>query len=457
MNDEIVIHQEELNDAPKKAPKPPKRRRTWPHWRRALKWLGFTILFAIIAIAAYLFFTLSKISVNPFGFGHLKGEDRGRVNIMMLGVGDPGHDGENLSDTNILLSVDTVNHKIAVISIPRDTQVDIPGYGESKINNANAQGGVKTAKTVFEDTLGQPVDYYVKANFTGLKDVVDAVGGIDITNTDYLSDTEYPCDKNQYKSCGFVLKPGQYHMDGATALKYVRCRKGTCGDDFGRAARQQQVMDAIRAKATSGGTLANPVALGKLINAAGNNIDTDLSVSNMLRLNELTKQVDKNNIFNIVFSLKPDGFLVASKTTSNLLPADGTFADIKAFVKDIFKLGPIWSEHPTVIVENGTTTPGLGATFAKQVESSDYSIDITAVMNALTRDHATSQVIDYTGGKKPHTASYLTGLLKIQSTTPPPANVATPPADFVVILGTDYANAQKPASTSGSTTTTTGQ
>ncbi len=433
MNEEIIIHQEELDRQPS-----PRRPRNW----RWLKWV-LGLLFALgIGAVVFVLLNLFKVSTNPFGFGHLKGESDGRVNIMMLGVGDPGHDGENLSDTNLILSVDTVNHKVAVISIPRDLRVRIPSYGQSKINNANAQLGVKGAKSVFEDNFGVPIHYYVKANFTGLKQVVDAVGGVDVKNDYALIDTEYPCDKNQYKSCGFKLAAGQHHLDGATALKYVRCRKGTCGDDFGRAERQQEVMQSIRARATSAGTLANPVALAKLIAAAGSNVQTDLSVNNLLRLNDLTKPKDGGQInpINIVFNLNPDGFLVASNDSSDLLPASGSFTKIQDFVKDIFKFGPIWAEHPTVLIENGTTTPGTAGKLQKQLRDDGYNLNVIGVINATTSDHATTLIIDHTSGQRSNTINYLQGLLKVQA-TPPASPVKVPPADIVIIIGNDFVNA----------------
>ncbi|HUC87135.1 MAG TPA: LCP family protein [Candidatus Saccharimonadales bacterium] len=448
MNDEIIISQDELGSSPK----PPKRRwRNWPHWRRALKWLGFTVLLVIIAVAAFLYINVAKISVNPFGFGDLKGESSGRVNILMLGVGDPGHAGEELSDTDIVLSIDTQTHQIAVISVPRDTQVDIPGYGDGKINNANADGGVPLAETVFQNTLGIPIDYYVKANFTGLKEVVDAVGGVDVDNTTYLSDPSYPCDNNQYASCGYTLPPGHYHLNGEETLKYVRCREGTCGNDFGRAARQQEVMEQIRERATSAGTLSNPVTLGKLVSAAGNNIQTNLSLSNLMRLEQLTKGVGSSNIFNIVFNITSDGFLVQSPTNSNLLPADGTFAAIQNFVQNVFKYGPIWTEHPTVAIENGTTTTGIGGKFKQQLADDGYDINVASVSDALASTYATSEIIDYTGGKRPHTVAYLEGLLNVKKVTAPPTSLVDPPANIVVILGADYAAKVSPTSTSSST------
>lgn len=434
MNDEIIIHQRELEDQPLEPGPGPGR-----NWRSLAKKTAFGLLLIILAASAFLIINLFKVSVNPFGFGHLRGESEGRVNILLMGVGDPGHDGQNLSDTNIILSVNTRTHQIATIGIPRDTRVRIAGDGLAKINTAYSSGGIDGAKRTFENNFGVPIHYYVKANFTGLKQVVDAVGGIKVNNPYLLSDPEYPCDKNQYRSCGFRLTPGKHHLDGSTALKYVRCRKGTCGDDFGRAERQQQVMSGIRDKATSAGTLANPIALGRLVAAAGNNIKTDLSISNLQRLNELTKDTDKSSIINVVFNLGPDGFLVPSGS-SDLLPKGGNFSAIQDFVKNVFVVGPIWSEHPTVLIENGTATPGAGAAFQKQLADGGYDLSVVGVINALTRDFATSQVIDYTDGKKVNTKKYLLGLLKLGDSTPPARPSKSPPADFVIILGSDYAS-----------------
>lgn len=447
MYDEFEVTQDELArpQSPRKGGQQPGWWRR--HWKKVvLIVLGLGALVAG-AILAFLFFNVAKISVNPFGYGKLKGESEDRINIMMLGVGDPGHDGESLSDTNLLLSIKPSTHQIAIISIPRDTQVTIPGYGQSKINNANAQGGIDGAKEVFENTLGVPVNYYVQANFTGLKQVVDAVGGVDVTNTALLSDPEYPCDANQYRSCGYKLAPGKYHLNGTEALKYVRCRKGTCGDDFGRAARQQEVMEQIKLRATSLGTLGNPIKLAKLVTAAGSNIKTDLSINNMMRLVELTKESDASKISNIVFSLDPGGFLVQSTSSSNLLPEDGDFSAIQDFVKNVFALGPIWTEHPNIDIQNGTTTVGLATKLKGKIDTDGQFINILALANALTQDHTTTVIIDASGGTKPHTISYLEGILGVKATRLP-ADQAKPAsgADIQVILGSDYAAKVAPSS-----------
>ena len=417
--------------------------------KKIKKGIFLVLIFIILVtggIFGYLFLKAGKISTNPFKFNtKLKGEDRGRVNILLTGVGDAGHDGETLADTNMIVSLDTKNNKVAMISIPRDTRVYIPGKGYAKMNYANAAGeadkkgsGVDVTKETIEQNFGVPIDYYVKANFTGLKEAVDAVGGIDINVKDALSDPEYPCDKNQYKSCGFKLAAGQTKMDGTTALKYARCRKGTCGDDFGRALRQQEVLQAVRTKAMSMDTLSNPKKLNDLISAFSDNIKTDMSLSEIQRAYQISKDISQDNIFDIVFSIKPNGFLKSDPSSSDLLPASGNFDEIKKFVENIFKVGPIWSEEPTIVIQNGTTTVGLAGKLEIKLTDSGLPIEILSIQNANSKDYATSQITDYTGGKKPNTIKYFEDLLGVKATQGD-IKLKTGANDIDIILGADYA------------------
>ncbi len=425
---------------------PTKNKKKKKLWKRIVLIVVLLLLAAAIGFGIYMFLRVSRISSNPFNFvSKLKGEDEGRVNILLLGIGDPGHDGGALSDTNMVASLNTKTGQVALVSIPRDTRVDIAGHGYAKINQANSDGGAPLAEQTVSETLGIPIHYYVTADFTGLKQAVDAVGGVDIHNTDLLSDPEYPCDNNQYRSCGYKLAPGDYHMDGTAALKYARCRKGTCGDDFGRALRQQEVLSGVREKALSLQTLSNPAAITNLLNAASNNVKTDLSLANIQRLRDLTKNLKTSDIINVVFSTKPNGFLVQDPNSSDLLPAGGSFQNIQAFVQNIFTEGPVWKEDADVTIENGTTTVGLGGKFSTKLKDAGDIVGIVAVQNADTKDHTISEIIDYTGGTKPNTATFLANLIGTGiKVTQPATPVKNPVADFEVILGSDYASAQNP-------------
>ncbi len=308
-------------------PKPPF------NWRRALKWLLLSLVLAFAAVIALIVVNLVRLSINPLDFSPLAGSETGRVNILVLGIGDPGHAGEKLSDTNMVISLNTKTNQVALISIPRDLRVNIPGYGYNKINEANALGGAQLAEQTVADTLGIPINYYVQTDFTGLKDLVDAVGGVDVNVTQRLTDTEYPCDNNQYAVCGLDIKPGLQHMDGSLALKYARCRKGTCGNDFGRAARQQEIISLTQKKLFSNETYFNPARWTILSAIIGANVKSDLSLNGMLRAGWQIHQ-DQHPI-SFVLSTSPGG-LLGSGGGSDLAPIGGSFSQIQDKVQNIF-------------------------------------------------------------------------------------------------------------------------
>ncbi len=300
----------------------PRRKRVF----RVLRWSLLLIVVAFLGYAAFLTQYVAKISTQPISFSGLSTDDSGRTNILVLGVGDPGHAGQNLSDTMMVLSLNTKTKRAAQLSVPRDLRVDVPGYGVSKINAANAEGGPALAEQTVSNTLGIPINYYVLTDFTGLSDIVDAVGGINVNVTQELEDPEYPCANNQYKVCGLDIKPGEQHMDGALALEYVRCRKGTCGNDFGRAARQQEVLNLVRAKILTPQVLLNPMTMQKIASAVRNNVTTDLGSVQLAEFAVGWQQAQKNNPVQFVYSTAPGGLLTDAPDSSDLLPIGGNFS-----------------------------------------------------------------------------------------------------------------------------------
>jgi LCP family protein required for cell wall assembly len=319
----------DLGDNPKEdKPRRPGR------FKRAILIVLVVLLAVVIAALVYVGSSLAGISRRPFSLTGLSNSG-GRTNVLVLGQGDPGHAGTGLTDTMMVVSFNRSTKQVAEISVPRDLRVDVPGYGYSKINEANALGGPTLARQVVSTTLGIPIDYTVSADFTSLEDLVNAVGGIDVNVTSELSDPEYPCSYNQYLACGLDIKPGLQHMDGATVLEYTRCRKGTCGNDFGRDARQQQVINLVRQKAISTSILIHPSRVHKLTSAIRNNFTTDLSGTDMLQLALLWQQ-QKGQPIQLVLSTDPDSYLTDAYGSSDLVPRDGTFAAIQAKVQGIF-------------------------------------------------------------------------------------------------------------------------
>ncbi len=310
--------------------KPPRKGRI----KRIIIVTLLVVLAIVIAGLVYLGSSLAGISKRPFSLTGLSNTN-GRTNVLVLGQGDPGHAGTGLTDTMIVVSFNQSTKQVAEISVPRDLRVDIPGYGYAKINEANALGGTNLARQVVSTTLGIPIDYVVSADFTSLEDLVNAVGGIDVNVATELSDPEYPCANNQYLACGLDIKPGLQHMDGARVLQYTRCRKGTCGNDFGRDARQQQVINLVRQKIFSTSTLLHPSRLHSLTTAIRNNFTTDLSGTDMAQLALLWQQ-QKGQPTQLVISTAPDSYLTDAYGSSDLVPKDGTFAAIQAKVQGIF-------------------------------------------------------------------------------------------------------------------------
>ena len=304
--------------------------------RRIMTIILLIILVGALAYAMYIASIVAKISTQPFDITPLSRDSSGRTNVLILGMGDPGHAGESLTDTMMVLSYDIPGRRVAQISIPRDLRVNIPDFGYAKINSANVHGGTKVAEQTVSNTLGIPIHYFVQTDFSGLVGLVDAVGGIDVNVKDRLIDTEYPCDDNQYKSCGLVIEPGQQRMDGATALKYVRCRKGTCGDDFGRAKRQQEVIGLVRDKMVKWQNLANPVVLVPLVEALRQSLKTDMGSVQLLQLANGWQKAIANRPVNLVLSTSPGGYLRNGGGSSDLMPLDGTFEAIQERVQNIF-------------------------------------------------------------------------------------------------------------------------
>ncbi len=312
--------------------RPPRRVR----WRRIF---GLTLLALVLAVVGYLGFivyTVAKITTQPLDLTGLSADASGRTNILVLGIGDPGHAGEKLSDTMMVISLNSRTNQVAQISVPRDLRVDIPGYGSGKINSANVYGGVALAEQTVSNTLGIPINYYVQTDFTGLKQLIDAVGGIDVNVKERLTDTEYPCDNDQYKVCGLDILVGEQHMDGTRALQYVRCRKGTCGNDFGRAARQQEVINLVRQKVARPEVVLNPAKLIPVVTAVRNGITTDMGAVQMLAFVRGWQAAQAHQPQNLVLSTAPGGYLRGASSSSDLLPIDGDFTAIQSRVQDIF-------------------------------------------------------------------------------------------------------------------------
>ena len=208
-----------------------------------------------------------------------------RVNIMLMGVDERKED-VGRSDTLMVASLNADQDKVSLLSIPRDTRVKIKRHGYDKINAAYAYGGEALSQSTVESFLGINIDHYIIVNTNSFGKMIDAIGGVDI-DVDNRMFYEDPWDDNG----GLVidLKPGLQHMDGKTAITYVRYRDEE--GDAGRVRRQQKFMRACFDK------LSDPsmvMKLPEIVKEARNAVKTDLSISEMVEIAKTLKMADES-------------------------------------------------------------------------------------------------------------------------------------------------------------------
>ena len=226
-----------------------------------------------------------------------------RVTFLLTGV-DSGHDRAHaLTDTMLVASVDRQTKQAVMLSIPRDIS-NFPLYSggrfRGKINSLMSAAGndpkrfpdgpVLTLTREIGYLIGVPINYYAAINLDGFQKMVDLVGGVDIDNPKWINDPLYDWFDG---TSGFKLSPGHHHLDGRNALAYVRSRQGVGDSDFTRAARQQQVLVALRAKL---GTAALLEKLPDLLKVAAKTIRTDFPPGEVREYLELANDVSDKSI-----------------------------------------------------------------------------------------------------------------------------------------------------------------
>ncbi|GEB78364.1 LCP family glycopolymer transferase [Sporolactobacillus inulinus] len=210
------------------------------------------------------------------------------ISLLLLGVDERQGD-HGRSDTMIATTLNPKTKTMQMISIPRDTRTEIVGRGTSdKINAAYAYGGTKMAESTAEKFLGDiPFDFYIKINMEGMRDLVDAVGGVTVNNKlDWY-------DEGYYKK-GYHYAKGQINLDtGAKAMGYVRMRHLDPQGDFGRNERQREVIMAIVNKMAN---VSSVTRYSQILDALGDNVKTNLAFDDMKNLAFNYRDARKNMI-----------------------------------------------------------------------------------------------------------------------------------------------------------------
>lgn len=437
--------------------------------RFSFKRIGITVAALFILVGGFLGIKFVYNAHKIFGGNilsvirptRLDGENVGRVNILLAGnsADDVGHDGGQLTDSIMLISIDTRNNKAFLMSIPRDLYVKIPDNGHSKINAAYPdgeadnfnesgypEGGMGLLQQVVENNLGIDINYYALVNYNALRQAVDAVGGVDYTVKS--SDPRGLYDPNiDYKTHGPLVKltNGPHHLNGQQALNLARARGdsyrsyGFAASDFDRTEHQRQLIVALKSKAVSASVISNPAKLSSLSDAVGSNVKTNFTLGEVHRLYDIIKKIPSNNITSVGLNQANGKDLLISYTApggqSALIPAAGLddFSDIQSFLKRQTSSNPVVQEGAKVVVLNATSFNGLATTKKKSLNSKN--IIISKVGDAKT-DQATTVVIDNSKGKKPATRKLLGQLYNSSFTTANPYS-GIYDADFIILLGSD--------------------
>jgi LCP family protein required for cell wall assembly len=464
--DEPIVLDDEIETKDRKQPTFGKHSRR----RRAFKRTAQLLLALFLVGAGFFGVKLYLTSKHLFHGGgrapalaedisKLKGEGDGRVNILLLGVGGPGHEGADLTDTILLVSIDPVNHTTAMLSIPRDLWVKIPGDGYQKVNAAYVYGkqqskaksetgkdqdGLKLLDKTLSPVIGIPIHYHAVVNFQAFKQTVDSLGGVSF----YVPETLYdPTIAWENHGNSYIAMKGNQSFNGAKALLYARSRETS--SDFARGERQRQLMIAIKDKAFSVGTFSNPVKVSGLLSSLGGNVYTDFSLNDIMRLYQIMGKTTNSGITSLDLVTPPHNLLTTGNMNglSIVQPRDGLFeyGGINNYVRNALKDGFIAKENAQVAVYNATDTVGLATKQGNVLKS--YGYNVTTVSSTTNSTNPpTTKIIDLSNGKNKYTQNYLQERFNTKATGSLPTSLGiTPPqgTSFVIILGEDVANSQQ--------------
>lgn len=345
-------------------PEPLSRRSAIKKWAKRSATILLVLLLITLLFAVYVgwqfFDSTTRVfggsplgnAVQAFAPSNLDSDSRGRTNILIAGnsVDDPGHEGADLTDSIMVLSVDAADNKAYLISIPRDLLVRLPDHGYNKINAAYSLGGIELLEDTISSNLRLQIHYHTLVNYTAVRDTVNAVGGIDVTIQS--SDPRGLYDPNIQVAEGGPLRLGNstHHLDGQTALNLARARGNPAPDgrvgygfargDFDRSAHQQLILAALKDKVTDRETMFNPYKLGNIFEAVGNNIRTDMQINEARRIATLLQGLDQGGLQNVFLSSEQNPLLTNYTTRDGqaaLIPIEGIddFSEIQRYLQNL--------------------------------------------------------------------------------------------------------------------------
>ena len=441
---------------------------------RIFKWFFLIIVVAILAGGGYFAYKFINAGGNIFQGNvfeifqnqPLKMDSNGRSNFLILGTSedDPGHQGANLTDSILVLSVDQNNKNAYMFSVPRDLEVQ---YGDGcsngdagKINayfscindgttKADEQDRLVKTQQLVGDIFGLDIQYGIHVNYTVMRDVVNAIGG-SITVTIESRDSRGQMDANFDWKCGasyytrikncppnghYIDYPnGPVTLDAEHALYLAQARGDTLNygfeqSNFDREKNQQKILVAIRDKAMSTGVLTNLGAVTKLIDALGDNLRTNIQINEVRTLMQVASEIKSGDIHTVSLI---DGDSPVMNGSGNPSAGKYDYTDIRAFIKQNLSNDPVVHEAAPIAVFNGTGQTGFGQTKADILTTAGYNV--TYVGTAPSGEY--SEVAIYQiGTGNTGTSKRLATLynVKIQKTVPP--ITVSSDIKFIIIFG----------------------
>ena len=338
-----------------------KKKRRFPIWARVLTSIFLLLLVVTGGLFTYyeLYFAKPISDITNQQVQRAGGEEdpnQGRsgdilsgprINILLLGSDTDQKFGTSvggstvyLAQTDIVITIDPTSKQIGMLSIPRDFYINIPGYGMGKLDEAfehgynigqgGFQGAVDLSRRTIQQDFGIPINYYAWVGLNGFVKVIDTVGGVDVDVLHPITDDSYPDDVGNTTGDTYAYKrlyipPGPQHLSGAEALEYVRSRHADLVGDFGRSARQQQVLGALKTK------LSNSGIVNKLPDIAADLdgwVKTDMQLPDVLKLMNLARGLDPNKIQRVILSppfssstTLPGGESIVQPNCDQIIPA----------------------------------------------------------------------------------------------------------------------------------------
>jgi LCP family protein required for cell wall assembly len=395
-----------------------------------------------------------------------------QVNILLLGMGGEQNDAPYLTDSIMAVTIDPATNRVMLASIPRDLVVHMdlqttPGRTwTNKINAAyevpytniiccvapqysGRDGGGKAAEHEVGKVTGLTFDRYIAVDFVAFRDMVTALGGVDVCLSTNLDDNEYPDYFNGYVRGGIHYKAGCQHLNGEQALQVARSRHAVepqQSSDFGRARRQQDIMQAIKKKAT---TVNGFSKAPQLLDALQKNIHTDMSISDMKAVYDWGKNLPDTSILRTALtapSAVADGNLLDSyncgmgPNVSQLCADDQSYNMIHKYLASIFVDPQTLGEKAPIQLANGASN---FSDLASRVTSMFDPMGLQLADPVAHRASGQTVILDYSGGQFPLTTKWLQNYFGATVVAATPAN--SPPAagqqtfGLVVVLGHDFA------------------